>query len=467
MADQTSSSLFGRSNLFLIGFLVIAALFAAGVWWLLRTDYAPLYKEATEASQAEILATLSQHHVPYKINAQDGVIEVPTEHIASARMYLAESGIPTRAGAGFELFDQADYGMSEFSQKINYQRALEGELARTIMTLSEVQYARVHLTFKKAGLFQGSEEQPKASVIVRLRSDNTLTTQRVRGIQQLVASAVESMAQERVVVLNEQGQVLSSADSAGATPEHLQMAADVEQTLQKKAEQMLQGSLGTQNAQVSVRVQMNFDRVKSVREQPLLPAGKPVIKHEKKLSSKENSTGESTNRRSQDTNETDYEVGREHSEVEHATGKVERISVGIVLSKAMTPEAVISLRTLLQAALGLDEQRGDQLAIMFRPEAAGSNPQPVLDVPKAETAPVLPPLAERPVTQAEEASPYPIGSLRWLAAGFALLLSLLLLGLWVRSKNSRKTTIATLPRLSSVEREQLVVDLRRWMEEGR
>jgi len=467
MANPTSAGLFGRSNLFLIGSLAIAALFAAGIWWLLRTEYAPLYKDATEASQAEILATLNQHHVPYKINPQGGVIEVPVEHIASARMYLAESGIPTRAGAGFELFDQADYGMSEFSQKINYQRALEGELARTIMTLSEVQYARVHLTFKKAGLFQGNEEQPKASVIVRLRSDDTLTVQRVRGIQQLVASAVESMEQERVVVLNEEGQVLSSTDSAGATPEHLQMAADVEQTLQKKAEQMLQGSLGTQNAQVSIRVQMNFDRVKSVREQPLLPAGKPVIKHEKKLSSKENSTGESSNRRSQDTNETDYEIGREHSEVEHATGKVERISVGIVLPKAMTSEAVVSLRTLLKAALGLDEQRGDQLAIMFRPEAAGSATQPALVVPKTEAAQPLP-TALPPSSVVEAQTPaLPWLSIRLIAAGFALLLSLFLLALWLRSKNSRKTALATLPRLSSVEREQLVVDLRRWMEEGR
>lgn len=464
MADQTSFQAFGRSNLFWAGVLLIVALFGTALWLLLRTDYAPLYKEATEASQAEILAILSQHRVPYRINPQEGVIEVPTEHIAAARMYLAESGMPTRSGAGFELFDQADYGMSEFSQKINYQRALEGELARTVMGMSEVQYARVHLTFKKSGLFQGTEEQPKASVIVRLRSEGALSAQRVRGIQQLVASAVESMTPEGVVILNEQGQVLSSAESSAASPEHLQIATEVESALQTKAEQMLFSALGSRKAEVSVRVEMNFDKVKSVLEKPLSPSGKPVLKHEKKLSSSENSTGESSSRRTQNTAEVEYEVGKEHSEIEHQSGKIERINVGIVVGAALPAAHLEDLRGLLEAALGLDTKRGDQLVIVSLAEGGGFQE----DSAQALAPPGAPTVHEPEATAVTAASePENLSvSLRGVAAAALLLLAIMLFALWLRGRQARKIASASLPRLSSMERDQLLVDLRRWLQEG-
>jgi len=195
----------GRSAVFFAGLAMIGVLLVLAVWWVLRPSYVPLYKEATEASQADILATLSQWQVPYRINAKEGVIEVPEEKIGAARIHLAEAGIPTRAGVGFELFDKADYGMSEFSQKINYQRALEGELARSVMSINEVKFARVHLTLKKSGLYQSAEEQAKASVIVRLKPNAALNSKQVQGIQQLVASAVEGMTLEHVVVLDEEG----------------------------------------------------------------------------------------------------------------------------------------------------------------------------------------------------------------------------------------------------------------------
>jgi len=455
--QPVSSFLAGRTRVFLAGALLVIGLLAVSAWWVIRPQYVALYRNADEASQAQILATLSQRHVPYRINTQQGAIEVLADHAASARMYLAEAGIPTRGGTGFELFDKADYGMSEFSQKINYQRAMEGELARTIMSLSEVDYARVHLTFKKTSLYQQAEEPPKASVIVRVRSAGTLMPQRVRGIQQLVSSAVEGMTLERVSVLNEDGQVLSASDGAAAAPEHLQLTSQVEQALKLKAEELLARPLGHRGVDVSVRVLMNFDRVKSVSEQPLTNK----IRREKRTESTENSSGESTSKRLQNNREIDYEVGKARAETEHATGTIERITVGVVLSTPVTDTQMKDIQALLEAALGLDLKRGDRLVMVYIP-----------DMPVPQTTSVAP-IAAQPMPASRAEVPAPVnesGALpwpRWFAGALMAVLAIALLLLWVKGR--RKVVVApmTVPRLTSVEREQLLVDLRRWLLEGR
>ncbi|WP_232775854.1 flagellar basal-body MS-ring/collar protein FliF [Pseudomonas uvaldensis] len=437
--------------------MLIVCLLAASVWWVIRPQYVALYRNADEASQAQILATLSQRHVPYRINTQQGAIEVLADHAASARMYLAEAGIPTRGGTGFELFDKADYGMSEFSQKINYQRAMEGELARSIMSISEVEYARVHLTFKKASLYQQAEEAPKASVIVRLRAAGTLLPQRVRGIQQLVSSAVEGMTMERVSVLNEDGQVLSASDGAAAAPEHLQLTAQVEQALKLKAEELLARPLGHRGVDVSVRVLMNFDRVKSISEQPLVNK----MRREKRTESSENSSGESTSRRSQNNREIDYEVGKARAETEHATGKIERITVGVVLSTPVSDTQMKDIQALLEAALGLDSKRGDRLVMVYIPD------MPVPQTPAAEQTPAEPvpaSHADGPATINEDASP---AWTRWLVIGLMVSLAAILLVFLAKGRSKSVSVPVKAPRLTSVEREQLLVDLRRWLLEGR
>lgn len=447
----------GRSTVFLAGVAIIAVLLLTATWWVLRPSYVPLYKEATEASQADILATLSQWQVPYRINAKEGVIEVPEEKLGAARIHLAEAGIPTRSGVGFELFDQADYGMSEFSQKINYQRALEGELARSVMSINEVKFARVHLTFKKAGLYQSADDQPKASVIVRLKPNASLNSKQVQGIQQLVASAVESMALDSVVVLDEEGRALSAGDGVAAMPERMQLATQVETELQQKAAQLLQRSFGSHGAQVSVRVLMNFDRIKSIREQPIVSETHPAILREKQLSSSAGAADEAESKRNQSTREVDYVVGKERSEIEHAIGSVERVSVGVVLAVAQPESVLQEMQHVLEAALGLNAKRGDQLVIAYMPpNLAGGDFASELTAP-TEATPVLP-------LQTASAQP-------WLLWGLGILVVVLFVALLVTwshlGQRNSVSPAANVPLLPAPEREQLLVDLRRWLKEGR
>lgn len=464
MENTPASSPFaGRSGLFFAGLAVIVVLFAAALWWLTRPTWAALYKDAGEANQAAILATLGQWQLPYRI--REGTIEVPEDTVAAARMHLADAGVPGRGSVGFELFDQADYGMSEFSQKINYQRALEGELARTLMGTAEVQHARVHLTFKKSGLYRQAEEPAKASVVLRLRPDAVLDGQRVRGVQQLVASAVEGMSVERVVVLNESGQLLSSGDGNAAQPEHLRMTAQVEQDLRRKAETLLTRSLGHNAAEVSVRVQMNFDRVKSVRELPV-GGGKDALQRSREITSSESASGSSDSKRSQSTRESDFMVGKERAEIEHASGRIERISAGVVLAAPQNEAGLKEMRNLLQATLGLDTARGDQLVIAYLPRSPAATATPSVATPAVQAAPanVTSVASSEPTVVADAQAPW----LRWGVSAGAGLLSLVLLGLWLSARQrARRPLAAAQPRLSSVEREQLLVDLRRWLAEVR
>ncbi|PRN03001.1 flagellar M-ring protein FliF [Pseudomonas sp. LLC-1] len=461
MENTTPSSPFaGRSGLFFAGLAVIVLLFGAALWWLTRSTWEALYKDAGEANQAAILATLGQWQLPYRI--REGVIEVPDETVAAARMHLADAGVPGRGSVGFELFDQADYGMSEFSQKINYQRALEGELARTMMGTAEVQHARVHLTFKKGGLYRQAEEPAKASVVVRLRPDAVLDSQRVRGIQQLVASAVEGMSAERVVVLNENGQLLSNDDGSAVQPEHLRITVQLEQDLQHKAETLLTRSLGYNAAEVSVRVQLNFDRVKSVRELPM-GGGEDTLQRSREVTSSESSSGSSDSKRRQSTRESDFMVGKERAEIEHAAGRIERISAGVVLAAPQSEAGLKQMRNLLEATLGLDMTRGDQLAIAYLPRSPAATAPPAAVTPAVQTTPAVVVDSEPAiVTQAE--TPW----LRWAVSAGTGMLSVLLLSLWLSArKRARRSLAVAQPRLSSVEREQLLVDLRRWLAEVR
>lgn len=462
-----SNFMSGRSSLFAVGAALIFVLLGVAAWWVLRPGYVALYDETSDASQAEVLAVLGQWQLPYKINADAGSISVPVETLAAARMHLAEAGIPAKLGAGFELFDQADYGMSEFSQKVNYQRALEGELARTIMGLSEVQFARVHITFKKAGLYQQSSEQAKASVILRFKPQVSLDAAGVKGVQQLIASAVEGMDAAAVVVLGDDGQTLSRADGAMASPEHMQTAAEVERQLTEKVKQLLARPLGPNGADVSVRVAMNFDRITSVREVPL-GGGRESLQRSKEISSNQSGADGELGGRSQSTRETEYAVGSERSEIAYATGKVERISVGVVMAAALDAVRVQELHALIAAAIGLDETRGDQLVITHLPFAATS-------VASQQTKAFAPVGIVNNVSEDGDSALHVSPLEQWLlehrsalqmcAAALAALLALVLLSILWRLGRKPSPGVDS-PRLSLVERELLVKDLRQWLTEG-
>src|SRR5215467_12785947 len=192
-------------------------------------SYSLLYAGLAPEEAGRIVEQLKADKVVYRLTNAGTGIEVPEAKVHEVRLTLAQKGLPKGGGVGFELFDKQNFGTTSFVEQMNYQRALQGELARTIMSLDEVEAARVHLALPEKSLYRKAEEPASASVALKLRSGRQLGSGQVRGIVHLVAASVEGLAPERVTVLDERGNVLSSADDAAGS-------LDAQQALERSLE---------------------------------------------------------------------------------------------------------------------------------------------------------------------------------------------------------------------------------------
>lgn len=189
--------------------LFVALLFAA-IWYFgLRTQYVPLFSGTRAGDAATIVAELDRQKIPYRLADGGTTILVPQENVDATRLSVMSEDLPLKGTVGFELFNKSELGLTDFAQKINYQRALQGELVRTIMTLDGVESARVHLSLGEDRLFREDRTPPRASVTIRMRSGTRLSDDATFGVQRLVAAAVSKLDAADVVVLDEHGGVIS------------------------------------------------------------------------------------------------------------------------------------------------------------------------------------------------------------------------------------------------------------------
>ena len=236
----------------------------AGVaWWSSHSEYSLLYGKLDEGEAAKVIAALDEAKVPYQISRGGGAIMVPADKVYQVRMQMAGKGIPRGEGVGFEIFDKANFGISDFVQRANYTRAVQGELARTISQLDEVENARVMIVMPENRLLTDTQRKPTASVFVRVRGSAQLPASAVNSIRFLVANSVEGLQVNNVSVVDNMGNVLSQNDDSGSVTglSNSQLAArrEVEQYLSKKAEGMLEPVLGPGQAVVRVSAEINWD----------------------------------------------------------------------------------------------------------------------------------------------------------------------------------------------------------------
>lgn len=360
--------------LFAAGLLAILVIAGAGGWWALRPDYEPLAQNLRPADASEIGTTLSGWGVPYRFDKDDKTILVPDDQVYALRMKLAAEGIPKGGSVGFEAFKDSDYGVTEFAQQVNYQRALQGELERTIESMQEVQSARVHLAIHHAGLFEKDQDPSKGSVTLHLRPDAHLGAKQVVGIQRLVASAVDGLKPDAVTVLDQDGTVLSgsgiASDGTIEAGDQSGEAATLEKTLRAQVSDLLTRALHRNNFTVSVAVQLNYDRVKRVQEQLLTQGkdGKGVLVHEKTNSSRPSGNQGLEGSQGADTagvtsRDVEYAHGTIQEEIEEAPGRIQRISVGVVIPGTLKPADIKQLSDVIAAGIGLDASRGDRVDI--------------------------------------------------------------------------------------------------------
>ena len=373
------------------GVVVILALTLVATWWLLHPRNGVLFTDLEPGDAAAVVSELERLKVSYSLGGDGTRILVPQDEVHEIRLKLLGSGLPLSGGVGFELFDKAEFGMTEFAQRINFQRAMQGELTRTITSLKEVKYARVHLVMPEASLFQKNKVSPSASITLFLKPGSQLDRQQTEGIQRLVSASVPGLEASAVTIVDQYGKTLSSvsAEENGVetVTSRLQKKKEVEAYLTEKTARVLERTFGPGKAIVSIDVTLNFDQSKTTREEVIPGSSETGGVVRKRESRSEPVQGKKRERSQGEVNtEVEYRLGRSVAQIVSTPGDIERLSVGVLVPASTGEEQLRHIEDLVAMAVGLDPQRGDAIAIH---SAIGE----ILPEPQAQTAHQVSPFA--------------------------------------------------------------------------
>ncbi len=404
----------------------IAVILAGLLLWGSRSsiDRAILFSNLTPEDAGAITEKLKAQKIPYELEGGGTTISVPKANVYDLRLSLASQGLPKGGGVGFEVFDRQNLGTTEFVQRLNYQRALQGELARTISRFPEVEDARIHIVTPKDSLFIEDKKKPSAAVVLKLRRGRTLGAAQVEGIVHLVASSVEGLETSEVTVVDMTGKILSKPQDPtgvqGLSVQQMEFQRQVEETYRQKAQSMLEKILGPHKAIVRVSADINFQQV-NINEDRYVP-DKDLIRSEQKSMERRakggaggipesrydlnrgtlNATGpgqgpppltappaspktpetegSDLERKSETIN---YEINHVNKKILDFPGKIKRLSVAVVVDgvdkdgkkdpKApfipRTAEEMRNLANIIKNSVGFNRERGDQFEISCIPLA--------------------------------------------------------------------------------------------------
>ena len=379
--------------------------------WAGKPEFHPLYSHLDANDAGVILSRLKDQKVPYRLSANGSTILIPQELIYETRMDLASEGLPLGGSMGFELFDNTKLGMTEFAQNVNYQRALQGELVRTINGFEEVDSCRVHIVMPEKSLFIEAEESASASVVLKLHHGKWLSQQQVQGIVHLVSSSVSRLSPAKVTVVDSNGRLLTGNDNpSGMTTlssDQLDHQVNVERKLENRVLSMLEKALGANRAIVRVSCALNFKQ-HEMTEERFLPENQ-VVRSEQTFNetAKENDsipkgipgiqsnlpeTSAALNQSTSDENTTfakqdrtvNYEIGKLTSRILEPVGGIERISVAVLVDGTYqssataagvselsyvprSSEELTQIENLVKRAVNFDADRGDQVEVVNIP----------------------------------------------------------------------------------------------------
>ena len=357
-----------------------------------RTDYRVLYSGLPEKDLGDIVAKLDEAKIPYRLSA-GGSISVPSGRVQELRLELASAGLPTGGSIGFELFDQNRLGLSEFQEKLNYRRALQGELERTIAQLASVERARVHIALPERVLFTTTQEKPSASVTLSLRPGAELQDKEIAAITYLVSSSVEGLDRTDVTLIDTKGNLLSSpsleASSHQAIIGQLKAQTAVEDQIGRHVQTMLDRILGPGKSVVRVSALLDLAQRETQEEMYHPQSGEQGIVEQQKETTESFTgngraalrSGSSSSRKSGDTyerseNETRYRISRKVQTVTDMPGQVKRLQVAVFVDEKAAVPDLTELQEAVATAAGVDEERGDQVVVQQIAFAPSAKEQP-------------------------------------------------------------------------------------------
>ena len=394
-----------RVTIVLAAIAVCAGLFSFARWRR-ESDFRPLYTTLASEDAGAVVQKLKETGVEYRLSENGSTVLVPSAKVAEMRLEMASAGLPKSGRIGFELFDKTNFGATEFVEHINYRRALEGELERTVMTLAEIEQARVHVTFPKESVYLEARQPAKASVVVRLHPGAQLVPQNVTAIEHLVASAVEGLAPESVSVLDVQGHLLSrprlapSTEGTESGDRILEIRQSMERDLVAKINSTLEPLLGADKFRVGASVECDFTSGEQSDE--IFDPNRSVMVSSQKsedTSNMGNAAGvpgtasnlprppakpatalAGTSRR---TESIAYQSSRTVRHTKMPEGTLKKMSLAVLLDQTVrwegegkklhrvieqpSAETLKSIRDLVAAATGFSTDRGDQLIVESLP----------------------------------------------------------------------------------------------------
>ncbi|MBU8911511.1 MAG: flagellar M-ring protein FliF [Desulfobacterales bacterium] len=386
-----------RLSILAVAFITLISI-VTFVVFVNQKEYTTLFSNLSTEDAGAIVSVLQEKKIPYKVSSTGNSVLVPAEYVSELRLTLATSGLPQGGGMGFEIFDNKNFGVTDFVQKLNYQRALQGELSRTITGLDEIQHSRVHIVIPKESLFTEKQAKPTVSVIIKLKTGRRLLSSQVEGIASLVAGSVEGLSPEEVIIVDSGGNILSATKSGSQlskrTDSQMEFQRNVEKSLADRIRTMLENVVGKEKVVVRVSATLDF-RVMEKTEESYDPE-EPVVRSMHRRSEKSNSSdsgGQSTvsptggpNENAygtghEKTDETvNYEINRIVSKTVMPVGEVEKLSMAVLVDgiynkndkgveefQPRSKKEIETMESLVKRSIGFDAKRGDQIVVSSIP----------------------------------------------------------------------------------------------------
>jgi flagellar M-ring protein FliF len=409
--------------------ILVAAFLAGFAQWRRESDFRPIYTALAAEDAGAVVQKLKETGTEFRLSENGATVLVPSARLAELRLQMALSGLPKSGRMGFEIFDKANFGATDFTEHVNYRRALEGELERSIASLAEVERARVHLTFSKESLYLETRQPAKASVVLGLRPGAQLSPQNVAAVCHLLASAVEGLAPEAVSVVDTRGNLLSRPrkpsgnDGLESSEANLEYREKIEKDLLAKIQSTLEPLLGAERFRAAVSAECDFTSgeqseetfdpsrsvmISSQKSQDIAPAaltgGVPgTASNLPRPPARPAGTATGASRRTEEIN---YQSSRLLRRVRLPQGDLKRVSVSLLVDQDVrwegkppnlkqvlippTPEKLRAIRDLVAGVISFKAERGDQLVVETLPFEATLRSEPPAAPPAAGPAPAAP-----------------------------------------------------------------------------
>ncbi|HSY28571.1 MAG TPA: flagellar basal-body MS-ring/collar protein FliF [Burkholderiaceae bacterium] len=418
----------GRNVLLSAGIAAAVGVIVAVWLWTQQPEYRVLFSNFSDRDGGAIVASLNQLNIPYKFAEGGGAILVPSNQVYDARLKLAAQGLPKGGNVGFEIMENQKLGVSQFLEQVNYQRALEGELASSIQSLAAVQAARVHLALPKASVFMRDQQKPTASVLLNLSPGRSLDEQQVSAIVHLVASSVPDLSAKNVTVVDQNGDLLSSADKMagnnGLDPTQLKYVQELQRNIASRVESIIAPIVGANNVRAEATADVDFSHSEQAAEtyKPNQPPNEAAVRS---LQTSETTSASATNPsgvpgaltnqppapavapinatpaaaaganatpgNTHKDNTVNYEVDKTIRYVQQPMGGLKRLSVAVVVNykreidkagkvthRPLTDDEKTQITNLVKEAMGYSKDRGDTLNVV---NSSFAGPDAVEDVP--------------------------------------------------------------------------------------